>query len=728
MSKLVRSLGATVAVLLSVLTFVPGVAEAGVGNQATPDIPSMLTVGDTNIPVSIQIGNTNFGGELGLTNTVCNWGDLAPCPASTPGALVGDPGINAILSCGLLGADQICEPGGADPGVFTFSATGTGAVGTQCAGRTFDIAQTETTFGTLRFTPQPLPPPAAPSPNITIDQSTTCRIDFTVNVVKMPTIDQSTGPSGAAGVQTVFIADNTQWTTGEAGDLANSARGTDNATISKKTPTLTTTASAAGVVGATTLTDTANVFGRINPGATGTVSFRLYGPDDATCTGTPIFEDLDNAYPSTGGPLASDGFTPTLAGTYRWIAGYSGDTNNAAVSGLCNDANESTVVTKASPAITTTASTDVKLGETSLIDSATVTGGVNPVAGATVSFALYGPDDATCLTVPVSTSTVSYPVTGGAVSSNSYTPTVPGTYRWVATYSGDANNNTAVGLCGDIAERTVVSKAAPAIVTAASAAEIAIGGELSDSATVTGRVSPAASTIDFSLYGPDDDDCSGTPVFTSFGVAYSATATTVTSGAFTPTLPGTYRWVAAYNGDANNETATGTCGDPAETVQVFGGLSRIVTNASASTFLGDGTTLSDVATVLDRVTPDDTGIVDFRLYGPNDTACAGTPIFETLDVAYPASGGSVSSGQFTPTQAGIYRWIATYRGDGNNSSAEGACGEAAETVTVAPTPDLDTELPATGPGGVDGTLGIGFASLLAGLALLGISNRRRNIV
>ncbi len=716
MSKLVRSLGAAAAVILSVLTFVPGVAEAGVGTPTTPDIPLMLTVGDTNVPVSIELGNANTGGEFGLTNTVCNWGDAAPCPASTPGSLVGDPGINAILSCGLLGADQICAPAGADPGVFTVSATGTGAAGTDCAGVTFDIVQTEATFGTLRFTPQ------AP-PNITIAQSETCRIDFTVNVVKMPTVDQS----AVAGIQTVFIADNTQWTTGGAGDLVNSARGTDNATISKNTPTLTTNASATGVVGTTTLTDTANVFGRVNPGSAGTVSFRLYGPDDATCAGTPIFEDLNNAYPSTGGPLASDGFAPTVAGTYRWIASYSGDLNNEAITGACNDTNESTIVTKASPAITTTASAAVKLGETPLIDSATVTGRVNPVAGATVSFALYGPNDATCANAPVSTSTVPYTVAGGAVSSNSYTPTLPGTYQWVATYSGDANNNSAVGLCTDVAERTVVSKAAPAIVTDASD-QIAIGGQLTDTATVTGRVNPAASTIDFSLYGPNDATCAGPAVFTSFGVAYGATDTSVTSLAFTPTLPGTYRWIATYNGDANNDTATGTCGDPAETVQVFGGLSRIVTNASPGTFVGDGKTLSDVATVLDRVTPDNTGIVDFRLYGPNDATCSGTPIFETLGVAYPAAGGSVSSGEFAPTQAGIYRWVATYRGDGNNSGAVGQCGDTAETVTVAPTPDIDTELPATGPGGVGGTLGIGLASLLAGLALLGVSNRRRSII
>lgn len=359
-------------------------------------------------------------------------------------------------------------------------------------------------IGTLRFTPQ------AP-PNVEIPDPGSCRIEFTVDVVKMPTIDQA---PGFPGVQTVFIADNTQWTIGQAGPLVNSARGTDNSTISKKTPSLTTNASATGVVGSTTLTDTANVFGRVNPGAAGTVSFRLYGPNDTSCSAAPVFEDLDKAYPATGGPLSSAAFTPTDAGTYRWIASYSGDINNAAVSGSCDDANESTIVTPTSPTITTAASDDVALGGGALVDTATVSGTANVQAGGTVTFNLYGPDDVTCANAPVATSTQPYLVTGEDVTSLPYTPTVPGVYQWVAAYSGDGNNNPVSGACGDAAETTAVAKAQPIIVTDASDT-IAIGGELTDAATVTGRVSPLASTIDFSLYGPDNTDCSGTPVFTA---------------------------------------------------------------------------------------------------------------------------------------------------------------------------------------------------------------------
>jgi len=42
-------------------------------------------------------------------------------------------------------------------------------------------------------------------------------------------------------------------------------------------------------------------------------------------------------------------FTPAQEGTYRWIASYSGDANNTAKAGACNDANESTTVGAPAP-------------------------------------------------------------------------------------------------------------------------------------------------------------------------------------------------------------------------------------------------------------------------------------------------------------------------------------------------------------------------------------------
>jgi hypothetical protein len=68
-----------------------------------------------------------------------------------------------------------------------------------------------------------------------------------------------------------------------------------------------------------------------------------------------------------------------------------------------------------------------------------------------------------------------------------------------------------------------------------------------------------------------------------------------------------------------------------------------------------------------------TGTITFRLYGPNDDACAGSPL-QTGAVAV-AGNGSYRSAEFTPTATGTYRWQASYSGDAENEPVDGACGQ-----------------------------------------------------
>ena len=77
-------------------------------------------------------------------------------------------------------------------------------------------------------------------------------------------------------------------------------------------------------------------------GQTGTITFRLFGPNNATCTGTPVFTSIQ----SVGGnnTYSSTSFTPTAVGTYNWTASYSGDANNPATATACGDANETVTV------------------------------------------------------------------------------------------------------------------------------------------------------------------------------------------------------------------------------------------------------------------------------------------------------------------------------------------------------------------------------------------------
>jgi len=60
----------------------------------------------------------------------------------------------------------------------------------------------------------------------------------------------------------------------------------------------------------------------------------------------------------------------------------------------------------------------------------------------------------------------------------------------------------------------------------------------------------------------------------------------------------------------------------------------LTTTASPNIMLGGQ--LTDTATVFQRAAGDER--IDFRLYGPDDETCSGSPVFESLDLPY--AGGS----------------------------------------------------------------------------------------
>jgi hypothetical protein len=68
----------------------------------------------------------------------------------------------------------------------------------------------------------------------------------------------------------------------------------------------------------------------------------LYGPNNATCTGTSIYTATVTV--AGNGTYASGNFTMTSAGTYRSVANYSGDANNVPTADICHAAKESVIV------------------------------------------------------------------------------------------------------------------------------------------------------------------------------------------------------------------------------------------------------------------------------------------------------------------------------------------------------------------------------------------------
>ncbi len=102
--------------------------------------------------------------------------------------------------------------------------------------------------------------------------------------------------------------------------------------------------------------------------------------------------------------------------------------------------------TAATPTLSTQASADVDLGG-SITDTATLTGGNTPTG--TITLELYGPDDPTCAPANLVFTSTPVPLSAGTATSPPFTPLEPGTYRWIATYSGDAGHTPVTGSCTD---------------------------------------------------------------------------------------------------------------------------------------------------------------------------------------------------------------------------------------------------------------------------------------
>jgi hypothetical protein len=82
---------------------------------------------------------------------------------------------------------------------------------------------------------------------------------------------------------------------------------------------------------------------------------------------------------------------------------------------------------------------------------------------------------------------------------------------------------------------------------------------------------------------------------------------------------------------------------------------------------------------------DPSGTITFALFGPAVPSCEGPPVF-TATVAVTGNGEYRSAALIAP-QPGTYHWVVTYTGDGTSFGAgPTACGESAETASVASTP------------------------------------------
>src|SRR2546422_152254 len=367
---------------------------------------------------------------------------------------------------------------------------------------------------------------------------------------------------------------------------------------------------------------------------TGTITFTLYGPNDATCT---VVAFTDTKLVSGNADYTSSSFSAIQAGTYHWIASYSGDlNNNAAGPTACADAAEAVEVTKASPALSTTASgSEVAGGPVKGVAHLNL--GTNPTG--TISFTLYGPNDATCTVVAF---TDTKPVIFLMIRPPPRSTLFPYTTLFrSASYSGDLNNNAAgPTACADAAEAVEVTKASPALSTDGKGV---VEGEGVDHGgrRIIKKKKPTG-TISFTLYGPNDATCTVVAFTDTKPVSGNAD---YTSSSFTAIQAGTYRWIASYSGGLNNNAAGPTaCADAAEAVEVTKASPALSTTAS-------GSVLAFFFLMIRR--PPRSALFPYTtlfrsLYGPNDATCTVVAFTDTK----PVSGNAdYTSSSFTAIQA-----------------------------------------------------------------------------
>ena len=403
-------------------------------------VTTPVAVGDTGLDARLEIRNSSTEPD----------GDD---PITIEEIFPGVPAISVVPSCGtpLPSGSGDCPPPNTDVGVFAVSATGSGEAG--CEGIDFTIAVVDPPTGKLSFTPSStvVLQPAG-------DAADSCAIRFTFDVLREPALDSQPAQAGIQTSQIAFVTGRNTRT-----NTPGSSTSSSNVTVIQEAVASITTQATPTVAFGEPISDTATVTGEpaSAPAPTGTVVFTLFGPDNPTCTGIPIFNS--GARPLGGGPpstAASGPFVPALAGTYNWIAQYSGDANFGPAISPCGAPNEtSSVVGFVSSQFVTSATPTVTLGG-SISDTATLTGAPAPapIPTGTVSFAVYGPDNATCSGNPAYIS-ANRPVSGGppvTATSESFTPTTAGTYRWIATYGGDPNYSAASGSCNDPNETSVV--------------------------------------------------------------------------------------------------------------------------------------------------------------------------------------------------------------------------------------------------------------------------------
>jgi hypothetical protein len=148
--------------------------------------------------------------------------------------------------------------------------------------------------------------------------------------------------------------------------------------------------------------------------------------------------------------------------------------------------------------------------------------------------------------------------------------------------------------------------------------------------------------------------------------------------------PGTYYWQASYSGDEANAPSESECGSEVETVTPGPQPTTLTTSLSGGgrsgpqVTVGEGTAVSDTATLAGANAASATGTVAYAVY--SDSECKDL-VAEAGSAK--VAGSAVPASSAETLAPGTYYWQASYGGDEENDPSKSQCGSEVETVTAA---------------------------------------------
>ena len=586
--------------------------------------------------------------------------------------------LNAATDLGITKTDGASSETPGTPVTYTIVATNTGALGIAGATVTdsFPAALTGVNWTCTASAGSSCPASGSGALNVLVNLAAGGTATFTV-----------TGTINPAATGTLSNTATIDAPAGTNDTNADNNSATDADTLLVLT-TLTTSASAGVVLGGQ-VQDTATLANGTSPA--GTITFNLYGPNNATCAGTPVFT---NPVPVAGnGSYDSANFTPTLEGTYRWIASYSGDAVNAAATGACNGANESvTVTTSADVALLKTGPSPVVAGSNITYTITATNNGPNPALSVTVTDTLSAgtalvsstPTQGSCGGTTTVTCNLGTIANGGSATITlvvSTTGATPGSISNTASVTATTPDPTPGN--NSSTANTTVTPSADVAVTKTGPATVVAGSNVTYTVTAANNGPSAAQnfTVNDTLPGgtafvsatPTQGSCGGTTTVTcNLGtIANGATATITLVVSTTGATPGSI---------SNTASGTAATGDP-------------VPGNNSGTAVTSVTPLCSALIVTPSVLPPP---IAGEPYSQTFAATNGTaPVTFTLTGTLPAGlsfGGATLSG--VPTQRGAFPVTL------DATDANGCRGSFPYTVTVSRDRVLAVGMGAGGGAGV----------------------------